>query len=230
METACATLMPQFTFVDFTSHERPPTMTRQPIPRGFADLLEPDRQLLAYLFALFGSRTKTMIANAWETNRFESLKLSRPKETQTLRRLGDLYGPRWLRSLSDDDVRELVETAFRPDEHHLGFIDGVDFTYYKRRDGDFCGSFAPFPSVVFRADGLDALFDNARKHLARVCDTVTTSAPLDFSAVPLLCGPMHLVESACAGFVLMANGALIAKGPSREALTLYAARRGWSIV
>lgn len=210
-------------------------MKRPPIPRGFADLLEFDRQLLAYLFTLFGSRTKNMIATAWETNRFESLKLSRPKETQTMRRLGDMLGARWLRSLTDDDVRQLVETAFRPGEYLLSILDGVDFRYYRRADGDFCGSFEMFPSVVIRADGLDLLFDQAREHLARVCETVTSTAPTNFADLRLLRSPMKITAAACDGFALVVNDqtrgvVVIATGPTREALTLYAARRNWSIV
>lgn len=210
-------------------------MTRQPIPRGFSDLLEPDRQLLAYLFALFGSRTKNMIATAWETNRFESLKLPRPKETQTMRRLGDMLGARWLRSLTDDDIRELVETAFRPDEHQVSILDGVDFTYYKRRDGDFFGSFDLFPSIVFRADGLDCLFDRGREHLARVCDFVTSYAPTDFASIHLLRLPMRVRETTQGEFHLVVDDpsrgvVVMATGPTREALTLFAARRKWSIV
>ncbi len=204
-------------------------MTR---PTGFTNLLEPDRQLLAYLFALFGSRTKNMIATAWEMNRFESLKLSRPSETRTMQRLGDLYGPRWLRSLSDDDVRELVETAFRPNEQYQGFLDGVDIVY-ERRNGEFAGSFAVLPDVVFTADGLDALYDHAREYLTRSCNVVASLVPTDVASVALFRSTMNITEQSGRFYLLAFDGSAsktIANAPTREALTLYSARRGWSIV
>ena len=114
-------------------------------------------------------------------------------------------------------------------------MDGVDFTYYRRADGDFCGSFEMFPSVVIRADGLDLLFDQAREHLATVCGLVTSYAPTDFASVPLLRSTMRIRQATDGSFHLIADDPIrgvvvMATGPTREAIILFAARRNWSIV
>lgn len=61
--------------------------------------IEPfERKLLAYLFALYGNRTKTKIRHAWESGDYSKMRLGENDES-TLQAMRNTRGPSWLVAL-----------------------------------------------------------------------------------------------------------------------------------
>lgn len=129
-----------------------------------ADLTNDERNLLAYVFAKLGNRSKAAIRNAWLSGDYAAL-ASTDRDAQTLQALRNTRGPSWLAAFRFADVATSnpTPTPRRPQPPRVytvkvknaqGHISHHVFTVKDNADGSrYCGADAFGCSRDFFCDG-----------------------------------------------------------------------------